>query len=217
VEPRGGEVCAFPPPCGEGQGGGVGVTISERSAHTPTSLSSPHGGGEAQNAQPRGSTPPRSGPSSIFVLAFCPKLGYVSGVPTHRGARSRGVVQRRGGDRRLRLRGTPPSGSGGRCRRRREFVQANPLPRPPPAPHQDGAVAVDHLKARPLACGSRTDPRRGPVTRHPRVEDASTPRARGRAGERGRSGQKPPSCRGNPDGLRPHRASARGRFGSRVL
>jgi len=35
-----------PPPCGEGQGGGVGAELSERGAHTLTSNSSPQGGGE---------------------------------------------------------------------------------------------------------------------------------------------------------------------------
>ena len=36
-----------PPPCGEGQGGGGGARfIDERGAHTPTSNSSPQGGGE---------------------------------------------------------------------------------------------------------------------------------------------------------------------------
>ena len=35
-----------PPPCGEGQGGGVSATPSSAIAHTPTSTSSPQGGGE---------------------------------------------------------------------------------------------------------------------------------------------------------------------------
>ena len=112
-------------------------------------------------------------------------------------------MQRRGGDRRLRLRGTPPSGSGGRNRRRRVLVQANPLPRPPPAPHQDGAVAVDHLKARPLACGSRTPSKtRTGHTAPPRSRIASTP---GRADE--------PESGAGPDRNRRHAGATRTGWG----
>ena len=37
---------SFPPPCGEGQGGGVSAGLDQRGAGTPTSNSSPQGGGE---------------------------------------------------------------------------------------------------------------------------------------------------------------------------
>ncbi len=40
-----GSSAGFPPPCGEGQGGGVSVELVQPSAFTPTSISSPQGGG----------------------------------------------------------------------------------------------------------------------------------------------------------------------------
>src|SRR5918993_287978 len=65
-----------PPPCGEGQGGGVSATPSSAIAHTPTSTSSPQGGGEP--------VAPRDNDLR--------KIKLISGKPEMSGQESRGAL-----------------------------------------------------------------------------------------------------------------------------
>ena len=51
-----------PPPCGEGQGGGAGASTRNPGAHTPTSNSSPQGGGEV---------PRHAGSVLVGMFFFC--------------------------------------------------------------------------------------------------------------------------------------------------